>query len=148
MQVISFTRRKSAAHARSAHVRRSKEKAPAAATAQGIQQKNQWSDCPMLATRNTWQRIRSLYKAMHLAAAAGDVSAYKQAYDEWRALLPEVREDLDRIDDSRLRVAELSAFGLYPVPAGSATPDEQRTRGVSFEDVRPAVSAWRTQKVG
>jgi hypothetical protein len=140
MQVISFTRRKSAAHARSAHVRRPKEKGPAAvAAAQDLHKKSEQYDSAMLGAPCAWQRIKSLSKAMRLAAAAGDIPAYRVAWAEWLALIPEVRDEFDRIDNDRLRVAELSAWGLYAVPS-RATPSVSRREAVSFTEIDKPVS--------
>ncbi len=141
-QVISFTRRRSAAHSRSVRVRHPKENALSqGGTGQGIHQQTQpeCSDDASLGTEEASEaRISELRTAMDAAARSADLATFKILKAEWeaaRALRSPVV--LDRLNAEHLanteRIRLLNEHGYWLVPR-SASPVENR-QGIAFEDV-------------
>ncbi len=144
MQVISFTRRRSAAHSRSAHVRPPKAKPLAGAIrAEGFHQSTQQgsSDSASLGTEEANEAIiRELRTAMDAAAAAGDVATYKQHQAEYiQALSARSPEQIQRLNEQHLaaveRAAALGDHGLRYVPA--AWLETESGRAVAWRTSRP-----------
>ncbi len=143
MQVISFTRRRSAAHSRSAHVRPPKAKPLAGANrAEGFHQSTQQgsSDSASLGTEEANEtRISHLRAAMDAAAAAGDVATYKQHQAEYiQALSARSPEQIHRLNEQHLAAVEravaLGDEGLRYVPAAW------------LESATGQAVAWRTSR--
>jgi len=142
MQVISFTRRRSAAHSRSVHVRHPKENALSqVGTGQGIhQQTPEFRNDASLGTEEANEtRISHLRAAMDAAAAAGDVATYKRHQAEYiQALSARSPEQIHRLNEQHLAAVEravaLGDHGLRYVPAVWLETDTGRA------------VAWRTSR--
>lgn len=143
MQVISFTRRRSAASQRSVRVRHSKENALSQGeTGQGIHQQTQTrcsNDASLGTNEANEALIRELRAAMDVSAASGDVAAYKQHQAEYiQALRDRSPEQIQRLNEQHLaaveRAAALGDHGLRFVPAAWLETDTGRS------------VAWRTSR--
>lgn len=152
-QVISFTRRRSAAHSRSVRVRPPKAKPlPAGANrAEGFHQSTQQgsSDSASLGTEEAIEsRISELEAAKTAAAIAGDLEAFKVLKAECDVALamrlPATKARMDaKHSDFIEAVQTLGLHGYYLVPSAWLKSHEHRNtekplrRATAFDDATP-----------